>query len=280
MLQRSAVGRRRGLKSGYYSLWERNTIAGARAIHFCTDAEAQASRRFLARHKPFAVIRNGVEPVSNAGVDTGEFRRAYPSLRGRRIALFLGRLHWSKGLELQAEALALSVREFPDLVWVLAGPDEGEWARLARQIARLGLENQVLRTGPLTHARCLEALRAADLFLLTSRHEAHSMAMNEALAVGVPLVITEDVRFAEIREWGAGRVVPAHPQPLAEAIASILSRPEEAEGMREAGRRLASERLAWPDIAREMIEAYEEILSSAEHGERPLILQRIEARNV
>lgn len=106
------------------------------------------------------------------------------------------------------------------------------------------------------------------------------MAMNEALAVGVPLVITEDVRFAEILEWGAGLVVPAHPQPLAAAIARILKHSEEAEGMRQAGRRLASERLAWPDIARRMIEAYEEVLSPAERGGRPIILQRIEARNV
>ncbi|HEV2916057.1 MAG TPA: glycosyltransferase [Pyrinomonadaceae bacterium] len=280
MLQGSAVGRRRRLKSVYHRLWERSTIAGARAIHFCTDAEAQSSRRFLPRHKPFAVIRNGVEPVSNGLAGACEFREAFPSLQGKRIALFLGRLHWSKGLELQAEALALAVREFPELVWVLVGPDEGEWAHLSRQVARLGLEKHVLRTGPLPHARCLEALKAADLFLLTSRHEAHSMAMNEALAVGVPLVIADTVRFPEIRECGAGYVVPGGPQPLAEAISSILKHPEQARGMREAGRRFASERLAWAHIARDMIEAYEEVLAPVDQRERQIILRRIGVENI
>ena len=48
--------------------------------------------------------------------------------------LFLGRLHWSKGLELQADAFAILASEFPDLVWVLVGPDGGEWPALSERI--------------------------------------------------------------------------------------------------------------------------------------------------
>jgi glycosyltransferase involved in cell wall biosynthesis len=280
MLQSGAVRRSQRLKSAYYRLWERETVGRAHTLHFFTESEAEDSEPFMSPQTSFTVIRNGVDPDALKDVVAGQLRKAYPSLHGKRIALFLGRLHWSKGLELQADALALLVREFPDLVWVLVGPDEGEWAHLSEQLARLGLTRHVLWTGPLPQIRCLEALRDADIFLLTSRHEAHSMAMNEALITGVPICLTDTVRFNEIEACGAGRVVPASAKALANAVAGILNDPACAARMREAGRRLASEQLAWPKVARAMIEVYEKILASEGEADAKAALSQIEVGNV
>ena len=256
MLQEGALRRRRTLKTVYYRLWEHRTLESARAFHFLTEAEAADSRSLLNGHTPYFVVPSGTDLGLAKGIQPGAFRARYPFLQGKRILLFLGRLHWSKGLELQAQALARLIKDFPHLVWVLVGPDGGEYHRLFRRICTMGLRDYVFWTGLLPRAACLEALVAADVLLLTSRHEAHSMAMNEALAVGVPLVITDTVQFDEVGASGAGYVVRWDADHLAVAIAEILNHPKQAHQMRVAGRRLAAERLAWPKVAEAMVQEY------------------------
>lgn len=260
MLQEDSLRRKERLKRAYHSAMEYRTLRGAAALHFFTEAEMSDSPLRLRGTKPCFVIPCGVDPFLTRNVVRGEFRKSFPDLEGKRIMLFLGRLHWSKGLELQVEALALLVKDFPTLIWVLVGPDEGEWDLLSRRIAVLGLQRQVLWTGLLPNQRCIEALGDADVFVLTSRHEAHSLAMNEALASGVPVVVTDTVRFDEIETWGAGRVTARNARELASAIAFILSHPEQAKQMREAGLRMVAERLAWPKVASAMVCAYEKVL--------------------
>jgi glycosyltransferase involved in cell wall biosynthesis len=262
MLQAGALGRKKVLKRIYYRLLERRTLAGARALHFFTEAEARDSKHLLNNNISSFVVPSGVETDLATAVQRGRFRKAYPFLQGKRIMLFLGRLHWSKGLELQAQALGHLVKRFPDLVWVLVGPDGGDWARLLGQVCHTSGERHIFWTGSLPRQQCLEALADADVFLLTSRHEAHSMAMNEALAIGVPLVITDTVGFDEVKQWGAGYVVPWDPLRLATAVSGVLEHPEQAHKMREAGRRLAADRLAWPKVAEAMARVYDEVTAN------------------
>lgn len=264
MLQTKALHRKRWLKEIYYRLCERYTLAGAHALHFFTQGEAADSRYVADGKVPFVVIPNGVDPDLAHGIQRGRFRSGYAPLQGKRIMLFLGRVHWSKGLELQLDTLALLLKDFPTLVWVLAGPDSGAWSRLWSLARRRGLEAHILWTGLLSRQRCLEALADADMFVLTSRHETHSMAMNEALAIGAPVIVTDTVHCDEVQRWGAGYVVHRDPQHLAAAIGDILRHPEKADRMREAGRQLVAERLAWPKVADAMVRVYEAILAG--HG--------------
>lgn len=257
MLQQAALQRRRVLKSTYYRTFEKHTIEGAAGLHFFTEAEREDSQMLLDGKSVSFVIPNGIDPAIGERRRSGCFRRVHPELQGKRIALFLGRLHWSKGLELQAHAIGLAARKVYDLMWVLVGPDHGEWMRIHRLVRDLGFEDRVRWTGPLSRDECLEALAEADVFVLTSRHEAHSVAMNEALALGVPVVVTDRVRFDLIREYGAGVVTAPEPGQLAEAIVAVVRDVERARAMGEAGRRLAAERLAWPVVAQAMVAAYE-----------------------
>ncbi len=262
MLQRSALKQRQMLKWVYYWLFERHTLIGARALHFFTEAEALDSQPLIGGSAVPLVIPNGIDPSLSKNVAAGRFRHAYPALKERTILLYLGRLHPSKGLDLQLRALPALVKRFPRVMWVLVGPDQGEWTRLWREIRSRGLESYVFWTGPLPHARCLEALADADVFLLTSRHEAHSMAMNEALSLGVPVVITETLHFQEVEDANAGYVVPWDPMSLAAAVTDILQHEDAGARMRQAGPRLVANWLAWPRVADAMIRAYQRILAA------------------
>jgi len=264
MLQETAVGRKGWLKKTYHAAWGQRTLQGAALLHFFTQAEARDSSQFLRGEKAAQVIiPNGIDLELGAGASQDQFLKDFPKLAGKRIMLFVGRLHWSKGLDLQAQALELLAPKFPDLVWVLAGPDEGEWPRLSRYLQQRGLAERALWTGLLPRQQCLDALAAANVFVLTSRHEAHSMAMNEALAVGIPVVITDSVQFEAVQEYGAGLVAASQPAALAEAVANVLEHPEKASDMRQSCRRLAAEQLAWPRVAERMAAAYRQVLDGA-----------------
>jgi len=260
MLQTVSLSVKWPAKRVFYRAFEKATIEGASAIHFLTEHEAEESTRLVPASMRKLIVANGIDPALGRGVEPGAFRRDYPQLQGKRLLLFLGRLHWSKGLELQLDMLSRLVRQMPEAVWVLVGPDVGEWSALSRQIRQRRLEPNVVWTGPLPWQSCLEALADADLFLLTSRHEAHSMAMNEALGMGVPVLLTPTVRFNAVEEWGAGQVVEADAEQFARTASAILSDAGLAAKMRLSAKRMAAELLAWPKVAEAMLRGYEAAL--------------------
>jgi glycosyltransferase involved in cell wall biosynthesis len=250
---------RYALKRAYAWAFDRRTVEGASRIHFLNADELRTSQNDWLRNPKHFLARNGV----GLGFTTplpGSFRERFPELGDRRIMLFFGRLHAIKGLDLQLRALELMVPKHPDLMWVLVGPDDGEWQRLNALIHRSGLEANVKWIGPLMGDERFSALADADVLVQTSFYECQSMTVNEALAVGVPLVVTDSINRRDVQSAGAGYVVKRNPMELAEAIHSILESPDGSAAMRDAGRRFAAKELSWPTIARRLNAAYGEIL--------------------
>jgi glycosyltransferase involved in cell wall biosynthesis len=260
MLQSNALARKRAYKEVVYRLWERRTIDSASFFHFFTQAEAADSKNLLGKETKVVLIPNGVDPALDATVHRGRFKANHPELAQKKVVLFLGRLHWSKGLELQVDALGKLPVSFPDIMWVFAGPDDGEIGRLTSMLEAKKLMPYALFTGMLSRAASLEALADVDVFVLSSRHEAHSMAMNEALALGTPVVLTESVGYDEVATAGCGIVTPSTGEALAEGISRVLGDPLLALRMRERAKQYAAERLAWPKVAAAMAQVYESIL--------------------
>lgn len=176
MLQAEALKRRATLKRVYAGLVERRTLAGAAAFHFLTKREEEESR-CVPHGKATFVIPSGVDPRPFESIPKNAFRARYPMLQGRPVVLFLGRLHWSKGLDVQAAALAAVVRAIPECAWVVAGPDCGYGGELKARVDALGFRENFVPTGLLSRAEALEALVDADVVVLSSRHEAHSLSL-------------------------------------------------------------------------------------------------------
>ena len=95
---------------------------------------------------------------------------------------------------------------------------------------------------------------------MPSRQEGFSIAITEALACGLPVVITDQCHFPEVAEVEAGAVVPVEPEPVADALVKILGDDALRDSMSAAGRNLIETRFTWPRIAERMIEAYEGLL--------------------
>jgi glycosyltransferase involved in cell wall biosynthesis len=256
---------RYALKRAYARTLDRRTVQGATRLHFLNADEQQASEKGWFRSPASFIARSGTD-VGAGTTRPGSFRERFPELSDRRIMLFLGRLHAIKGLDLQLQALEYLIEKHPDLVWVLVGPDDGEWRRLNALIRSARLEEHVKWIGPLMGDERFSALADANVLVQTSFYECQSMTVNEGLAVGVPLVVTDSINYGEVQSAGAGYVVRRKPAELARAIESILESPGGGAAMRDAGRRFAAKELSWPTIARVVSTAYEGMLSLPENN--------------
>jgi glycosyltransferase involved in cell wall biosynthesis len=260
MLSEACLRQRRyALKRAYAGAFDRRTIEGAARLHFLNDDELRSSQNSWFRNPEHFLAPNGVD-LNGIAVRPGSFRARFPEVEDRRIMLFLGRLHTIKGLDLQLETLNRLKSKYPDLVWVLVGPDEGEWPRLDSLIRKMGLAANVKWIGPIMGDDRFAALVDADVLLQTSFYECQSMTVNEALAVGVPLVVTDSINYSAVQTSGAGFVVKSDAAELAAAIDAILQAPDKGEEMRIAGRRFANAELSCSRIASVVTAAYDDVI--------------------
>lgn len=174
-----------------------------------------------------ALVPNAVEPAVPG--DAARFRARFGIDAARDIVLFLGRLHRIKGIDVLIDAFAASDPAGATLV--VAGPDDGVGPALDRQIAARGVVDRVVRTGHLDAAGKADALAAAQVFVLPSRTEGLPVAVLEALAAGLPSLVSTACNVPEVETAGAGRVLPCDPNAFARALRELLDDPAQRRAM-------------------------------------------------
>ena len=252
-LAQRAAKKRVALMLGY-----RQMLNGAAGLHVGNEDEQRLIEPLRLRPRSY-VIPNGVfleelEPLP----PVGSFFGAHPELAGRRYVLFLSRIHYKKGLDYLADAFAQVAARYAEVLLVVAGPDGGERAAFEQRVAALNLGDRVILPGPLYGTAKLAALVDAACFCLPSRQEGFSMAITEALACGVPAVVSENCHFPEVATAGAGAVVPLDARAIAAAIDRLLADPAARRAAGEAGRRLVAAKYTWPRIAEQSAIMYED----------------------
>ena len=271
MLEPWALAQRALKKRVYAALIERSNIEGAACLHALTVAEAEDYRR-LGSRRPIAVIPNGVQLPRV--VDTSIFLEQYPSLRDKRIVLFLGRLHMKKGLDILLDAWRAISLEVKDAVLVLAGPAEDSVKKdLVERCRARGTTDTVVFTGMLDDKMKWSALSAAYCFVLPSYSEGLSVAVLEAMGMGLPVIISDRCHLPEVERSGSGWVIPARLADLSGALTKALEiSPASVSEIGTRGRHLARTRFSWPIVAGQMAELYGWI----QHGTAPRSFELLE----
>ena len=138
------------------------------------------------------------------------FRAAVPELADKRFLLFLSRIHEKKGCDQLLDGFARVAGREPDLDLVIAGPDQtGLVATLKAQAEKLGIGHRVHFPGMLKGDIKYGAFRAAEAFVLTSHQENFGIVVAEALACGMPVLISNKVNiWREVADKRAGFVAP------------------------------------------------------------------------
>ncbi len=264
MLEPWALANARVKKQTAAWLFERANLSGAACIH-CSASEVAGIRSFGLRN-PVAVIANG------ADMPDAQTRMARPSWLpddGRRILLFLGRLHPKKGIRETLDAWALLSawsRETAD-AWrlVFAGWDSGGHADAFVAHARsLGLTD-VIFPGPVFGDDKKAAYAHADAFILASHSEGQPIAVLEAWSYGLPVFMTRECNLTQGFAAGAGIEVATDPEALARVLLKRLPGSDlPAIGRR--GRELVQTRFSWSAIGRQLSAVYHWL---ADRGPRP-----------
>lgn len=197
-------------KSLYWPWGEYRVLRDARAVLFTCEEEKRLARQSfsLYRAREEVVPLGTAPPLDDAVESRTAFLAANPTLAGKRLLLFLSRIHVKKGCDLLLEAFAKVADTDPALHLVMAGPDRDGLLELLQQQARsLGIEERVTWTGMLSGELKWGAFYAAEAFVLPSHQENFGIAVVEALACGLPVLISNKINiWREIEEERAGLV--------------------------------------------------------------------------
>ena len=235
----------------------------AAVIHYTTAAERDLAEQALGLERGVVVPLGVDDELVRGDVETGLFRRRHPELGDDPYILFLSRLHPKKGLEALVDAFG-RIRGVEGLrPWrlVIAGDGEpGYVASLKRVVARYGQSAETLFVGWLEGIDRLAAYRDAALFVLPSRQENFALSVAEAMALGVPVLVSDRVNLADdVREAGAGWVSGTEPESLRGALWAALSDPGERRARGLAGRALVRRRFTWSAVGRQLAELYRDL---------------------
>lgn len=238
------------------SFWcvERCLLKRAALVQYASEHERVQAFRLQVDHQS-VVIPNPV--------DVGGGNRVTAVVGDERYILFLGRLDRVKGLDLVLPAFARVRNLFPQLNLLIAGSGEPAFVSELKALAKeLGVDSAVHWAGFLEGKAKSDAIAKAILFVLPSYSENFGVSVVEALAAGIPVVISDQIGIhQEVAEARAGLICACSVDSLTTAMATALADVGLRMSMAENGRQLADQ-YSPPCVTRRLIDAYEEIVAA------------------
>lgn len=225
----------------------------ATAIQYLTEQEKKDS--FKGWNRCSFVLPNGFDEPNN--------KKHTFSTDGIKM-VFIGRPDkYHKGLDVLWQAISEIQSELRDSKVTLDfyGPKNvGDWPELNSHVEELGLHDIIFMHDQIGGREKEEALLDADLFVLTSRFEGHPMGLVEALAYGLPVLVTPGSNMAkEVHETNAGWVTQCDSASIKESILMVI---KEKMFLKSKGENalLLSEKYRWRNIAKDFHEIIPRLL--------------------
>lgn len=256
------------IKRVHEHLIERRNLNKAAAVHYTSQEEMALVP--LKIKAPSLIMPLGIDlrKYENLPPD-GTFRKKF-NMKGKKIILHLGRINFVKGLDILVRGFAQLSFDRNDVCLVLAGPDNEDYGKqVEKWIIDEGVKDKVIFTGMLQGVDKLAVLRDADIFALPSYSENFGIAVVEAMACSLPVVISNRVNiWREIQNAGAGLVTSCDAGELAEALQILLDNEDIRFQMGQSGKALVNKSFSWDTVANDMIRAYRDILNRSCHGNK------------
>lgn len=276
---------KRWKKLPYYYLVARQILTGASAVHYTGADEADKCHSRLALRNravvvPYVIDLSEFDDILRQDTLSNRFRIP----KGRKTVLFLGRINWKKGLDILIKAFALVEKQRDDVHLLIVGNDEGGFERQVKNMISdcgmqyedqgtkvCGLESRqsnprskITFAGMLTGNEKIAAYTGSDIFVLPSYSENFGVVVVEAMACGIPVIVSDQVGIhREIAESKAGIVTRTDPKQLAEAMVTLLENPEMCRQMGRNGKKLLEEKFAPNKVANRMIETYQSLVGQS-----------------
>jgi glycosyltransferase involved in cell wall biosynthesis len=251
--------KKRQLKQLYAAAVEKRNLAGAAAVHFTTQQEAKISERFGVETKDWVFPLGVVLPETEAV----NLRDRHNIPADRPIILFMSRIDKKKGLDLLIPALEKLVAAGQEFAFVLAGgnPQEPEYeAQIQQQITDSVIADRSHVIGFVSGGDKTAWLKTADVSVLPSYYENFGIAVAEAMAVGTPVVISDQVHIWEdVQQAQAGWICGCNIESLTQSLRESLQDSVERKQRGIQAQELVLQKYSWDAIATQMMMAYREI---------------------
>jgi glycosyltransferase involved in cell wall biosynthesis len=252
---------------GMKNIWHR-TVGGAfwrnaAKVIATSELEEQELIEDGVHREKIAVRYNGISAdLSAAAPVRGVFRSKWGISGNEPLILFLSRLIPRKGADLLIEAFAQACPDSGCLV--IAGPEgePGYRGQLERCARDSGVAARVLFPGPLYQEQKNSAMVDADVFALPSRYENFANVAAEAIAFGVPVIITPFCGIRSLVDGRAGLVVSPKKEAIAAALERLLHDKSLYARLKEGCREVTSQ-LNWDHLTGQMEDYYKGILAGS-----------------
>ena len=186
------------------------------ASFFSSKSEYYEAKKNLKIYNPF-IIPNGV-PLN-------KFKKRILKKKKYKKILFFGRIHKKKGLDLLIEVIKELPNEFfKEFFFEITGPGtKKDVNHLELIIKKNNLSNKVRYNHPVKSVNKIEYLKNYDVFILPSFEEGDSIALKEALASYMPVIISTQCRLDLVKEYKAGLIVMTNKKSLHDALIKLKS---------------------------------------------------------
>lgn len=214
-------------------------------------SEAERERLLRAGVRGLRKVINGIDPEPFGGFDRAAVRVQLGLPADAVVLIAVGRLARPKALDLLLRALSRTGRE---VVALIAG-DGPERVALEVTARTLGLGDRARFLGRREDMPRL--LAAADIYVAPTKREGLSLAALEAMAAGLPLVVSDLPEFREVVENGVNGLVfkTGQVEPLSQALSLLAGMPDLRAQMAAASRERMA-RFTWERMGRETVEVY------------------------
>ena len=244
------------LKRIYHQIIGRSFLHNARRVMVTSQKEWSDAIQFGLCAEQLVQRNNGVHLDEFANLPPrGQFRARWRIPETVPLLLWLGRIEPIKNLDMLVLALS-SVRRLP---WYLAvvGPSESPdyMQHLRKLVEEHGLQDRVHFLPPMYGMEKLSALVDSNLVVLVSVSENWGNTVQESVAAGIPVVVTETCGVAEVVKKRAGLVVPLDLDSIASGIAKLLTDKALYSEFRQQLPHLARE-LSWENAISQMSHMY------------------------
>jgi glycosyltransferase involved in cell wall biosynthesis len=253
-------------KQWYLRLIERANLDHSQALHLTSDQEYQEVAQLHLRPRSVIVPHGLVLPP--VVPQASDRLRQHLGLPGDEpIVVFLSRLHPKKGLDVLIPALgqlsggAACPEDNRRFTFVLAGTGDADYeAEVTQLLQRHGLSARTHRVGFVQGAAKDLLLQGADLFALTSHSENFGIAVLEALAAGLPVVVTPGVALAPLvvaQRLGYGPELTV--EAVAQAVEQALGDRARLRDMGDRARQIVATQYSWKRVAEQLVTLYTDV---------------------
>lgn len=233
-------------------VYERRNLALSSCLHATSESELESIRAYGLK-VPIALIPNGVDLPSD-----DECPSPKPPGDHRKVLLFLGRIHPKKGLPNLVRAWKTLGKATDDWSLVIAGPDEvGHVAEVGQLIREQGLQDSIRFAGPQYGDGKHAWLQHSDAFILPSYSEGFSVAVLEAMAYSLPVIITPQCNFPTAIQHGVAMSVEPRVESVAQGLRNLFEMHDnERLALGAKGRAFVQERYTLASVARQIVDVY------------------------